>query len=199
MWKSTSTQHNSELLNTSLSQSLKATLQAAVLPLDISTPNENAAAATSDASRAENIATGSFETLEVTPWQDGQPSRNKYSMSFYLSPTDAIEKLAKKLESSGWQETIVIAAMADNEAALHQSLQNIDKAFPLAEVKKAIRNAEHIANNEAQKRFLAKLPENPAVKTLSQIDFYKSESPALLSLLPILTLLNLLIINLAPV
>ncbi len=155
MWQQKTVTHKAELADTAVNAALQSALGEALPPADLVEPNATQPQAESDTARRAIVPAGQVEALAVTPWADGEHSRNKRDAGWYLTPTDAQERLKKRLADSGWQSAILVMTMADNPQQLKSQLQQIEKAFEVAGVSQAMRRATALATHEEEKRFIA--------------------------------------------
>ena len=177
MWQNTNIAHNQQLTDSSVNNALQSALSAAKIPADLSQSNSNHANAKAD-KRRELLASGIIKTALISPWNSGTPSRNKYSMSFYLSPADATEKAAQIIESSGFETAILIAEMGDTAAQLAVNLKSLSTAFPSKDIEQAARHASALAEHEQQKRFLQNEQQNAHEQQAAALKVFRIEEVA---------------------
>lgn len=155
MWQSTVVSHPVDLTLSSLNVALQGALSSSSLPGNVAVKNSNQELAESDSERRQLFPSGVVQTFSVTPWSHGEFSGSKRNMGWYLSPLDAQAAVQKALSLRNWHSAVLIMMMADNEEQLFQQLQSVSESFPCSEVSAAMRRADALSRNEAEKRFIA--------------------------------------------
>lgn len=127
-----------------------------VLPVNISIPGSGAEDALTDAARRADfdLFTSPVETIAVTPWQLGIFNGSKQNSNFWLSPGNAQNILADQLKFVGWESCLVFILSADKAQNLASKLESLLAVFPHADLSKALRQAQALAENETTKFFI---------------------------------------------
>lgn len=179
MWQSTVVRHPGDLVVSSLNLALQGALSSSSVPGNVVVKNSNQELAESDSERRQLFPSGVVQTFSVTPWSHGEFSGSKRNMGWYLSPLDAQAAVQKALSLRNWDSAVLIMMMADNEDQLFQQLQSVSESFPCAEVSAAMRRADALSRNEAEKRFMAG-DEVPSIadRSLASISVFSGYSVA---------------------
>lgn len=171
MWQSTTLTLPNQLADSAVNSALASALNAAQLPADQATANSNAASAASD-TRRELLPSGQVDYVTVSPWSDGELSRNRHSVFSYLSPRDASEALSKLIPAS-WQSAVLVVAMADDIGTFSQALNQLYLSIPTTDIRKAVRRAEALNLHDQQKRFIADLKTGSKQQELAAMPVYE--------------------------
>jgi hypothetical protein len=177
MWGSFSKNSSSVWISTSVNRSIRLAVDLLPVPENISNINSISDDALSDGERRGDFLKlqGTVQFIIISPWHQGTFNGSKQNANFWLSPGDAQAALADQMQFAGWESCLVFMVAADKAANLATKLESLLAVFPHADLAKALRQAQALAENETTKVFISGIkPDDRKGAAIEQMGAFSS-------------------------